>query len=26
LKEHIAKLGENMVIRQMSRIELGAIS
>jgi len=26
LKEHIAKLGENMVIRQMSRIELGAVS
>lgn len=26
LKEHIAKLGENMVIRQMSRIELGALS
>ena len=26
LKEHIAKLGENMVSRQMSRIELGAIS
>ena len=26
LKEHIAKLGENMVIRQMSRVELGAIS
>ena len=26
LKEHIATLGENMCIRQMSRIELGAIS
>ncbi len=26
LKEHIAKLGENMVIRQFSRIELGQVS
>ena len=26
LKESIAKLGENMVIRQMARVELGAIS
>lgn len=26
LKEHIAKLGENMVIRQFKRIELGEIS
>ena len=26
LKENIAKLGENMVIRQMARVELGAIS
>jgi elongation factor Ts len=26
LKEHIAKLGENMVIRQISRIELGAVN
>ena len=26
LKENIAKLGENMVIRQMARIELGAIN
>ncbi len=23
LKQHIAKLGENMVVRQMKRIELG---
>ena len=26
LKEHIAKLGENMIIRQFARIELGQIS
>lgn len=26
LKEHIAKLGENMVIRQFKRIELGVVS
>lgn len=26
LKEHIAKLGENMVIRQFARIELGQVS